>query len=248
MAHSVATCAPCCETMCVSVDPLPGPTFTDVSHGQDGVTHTVPTLAPRCVTSTGLVAFLCARGEGQVSLIRILSDPALLVFAQSALGCSQEQLGRVAGVSRRTVTRWFSRGTTPTIPEWARIARAVYPKDRALSERIAKAMGESLITLGLEAPPPPPPPPAAVSPDPLPAGPPPRPFPPTNDLVDSIVCAAAEAIGSPPGSMRPALIAAFDRAVSLGLELEEVRSGLHRIREPTARSRSRSRSLPGRSR
>lgn len=183
-----------------------------------------------------------------MSLIRILSDPALLVYAKDALGVSQEQLGRVAGVSRRTVTRWFSQGTAPSIPEWARIARAVYPKDHALSERIAKAMGESLVTLGLESPPPPLPPPAPVNPDPLPAGPPPRPFPPTKDLVDSIVCAAAEAIGSPPGSMRPALIAAFDRAVSLGLELEEVRSGLRRIREPTARSRSRSRSLPGRSR
>lgn len=183
-----------------------------------------------------------------MSLVRILIDPALLVYAQQALGCSQEQLGEVAGVSRRTVTRWISDGSAPSIAEWARIARAVYPRDRALSERIAKAMGESLITLGLESPPPPPPPPAPVLPDPLPAGPPPRPFPPTNDLVDSIVCAAAEAIGSPPGSMRPALIAAFDRAASLGLELEEVRSGLRRTREATARSRSRSRSLPARSR
>lgn len=183
-----------------------------------------------------------------MSLIRILKDPALLFYAQRAMGLSQGQLGKVAGVSRRTVTRWVSQGSSPTIVEWARIARAVYPKDRALSERIATAMGESLITLGLEPPPPPPPPPAPALPDPSPPGPPPRPFPPTNDLVDSIVCAAAEAIGSPPASMRPALIAAFDRAVSLGLELEEVRSGLRKTREPTARTRSRSRTLPARSR
>lgn len=183
-----------------------------------------------------------------MSLVRILKDPALLVHAQQALGCSQEQLGSVAGVSRRTVTRWISDGSCPNIVEWAHIARAVYPKDRALCERIAKAMGESLITLGLEAPAPPPPPPAPVLLNPTPPGPPPRPFPPTNDLVDSIVCAAAEAIGSPPGSMRPALIAAFDRTASLGLDVEEVRSGLRRTREPTARQRSRTGRLPGRSR
>jgi hypothetical protein len=44
--------------------------------------------------------------------------------------------------------------------------------------------------------------------------------------VDSIVCAAAEAVAATPQAMRPALLAAFERAASLGLEIDAVRAAL----------------------
>jgi hypothetical protein len=91
--------------------------------------------------------------------------------------------------------------------------------DPALSERIATEMGETLVSLRIVEPPP--------RAEPLaPAGPPPRPATPLGDLVDSIVCAAAEAIAVAPQSIRPALLAAFERAASVSLTVDEVRASL----------------------
>jgi hypothetical protein len=41
-------------------------------------------------------------------------------------------------------------------------------------------------------------------------------------LVDSVVCAAAEAMQTPPHVMRPALVAAFERAIALGMTADDV--------------------------
>ncbi len=154
-------------------------------------------------------------------LVRMLIEPALLVHAQLALGTSQEELGKKLGVSRRTMTRWTNKESFPSPLEWANLARLVYPRNRALAEQIASGLKETLVTLGIEAPAPPPPPPAPL--------PPPRPYPPAGDLVDSVVCAAAEAIAVTPQSIRPALVAAFDRFASVGISLEEMRAGLRPV-------------------
>lgn len=160
-------------------------------------------------------------------LVQMLSEPALIVQAQSALVMSQEQLGRKLGVSRRTITRWMNEQSYPKPEEWADLARLVYPRDRALAERIASGLKETLVTLGIEAPPAPPPPP--------PPPPPPRAYPPSRDLVDSVVCAAAEAIAVTPQTIRPALVAAFSRFVSVGLSLEEMRAGLAAVTRESAK-------------
>jgi DNA-binding XRE family transcriptional regulator len=182
------------------------------------------------VTRRRTSAFLVRHTGGPMPLIRMLIEPGLLVHAQSALGVSQEKLGQRLGVSRRTITRWTNRSSHPSPQEWAALARLVHPKDRDLAAKIASALGESLLTLGIEAPPPPPPPQA-----PHPPPPPPRPFPPAGDLVDSVVCAAADAIGVTPRAVRPALMAAFDRYASLGLSLEEVRKELRAISQKDAK-------------
>jgi hypothetical protein len=44
--------------------------------------------------------------------------------------------------------------------------------------------------------------------------------------VDSIVCAAAEAIATTPQAVRPALLAAFERAASVGPAVDDVRGAL----------------------
>jgi len=48
----------------------------------------------------------------------------LLVLAGRALGMSQEKLGELLGVSRRTMTRWTSRGTTLARDDATTLARA----------------------------------------------------------------------------------------------------------------------------
>jgi DNA-binding XRE family transcriptional regulator len=163
-------------------------------------------------------------------LVRMLVEPALIVYAQSALGTSQEELGKKLGVSRRTMTRWTRGDSHPSPQEWANLARLVYPRNRALAEEIATKLKETLVTLGIEGPPAPPPAPPPPSPAPVP-----RPFPPAGDLVDSVVCAAADAIGVTPRAVRPALVAAFDRYASLGLSLEEVRKELRSLSQKDAK-------------
>jgi hypothetical protein len=45
-------------------------------------------------------------------------------------------------------------------------------------------------------------------------------------MVDSIVCAAAEAMQTAPHVVRPALVAAFERANALGMTAAEVLRGM----------------------
>jgi hypothetical protein len=54
------------------------------------------------------------------------------------------------------------------------------------------------------------------------------------DLVDSIVCAAAEAAATTPQAMRPAILAALDRMLSVQLGVDEVRAAL----KPAPRKRA----------
>jgi transcriptional regulator with XRE-family HTH domain len=136
----------------------------------------------------------------------------ILIRAGVALRKSQGEMGQLLGVSRRTISRWTSRGTT-FIPSQARdLAAALLPVDRALAVRAAALHGETLVSLGLEKPPPPPAP--AV-----PAEPP-------GHLVDAVVCAAAEALDASPRAVRPALLAAFRRARELALKVEHVERAL----------------------
>jgi DNA-binding XRE family transcriptional regulator len=137
-----------------------------------------------------------------------------------ALGKTQETLGELLGVSRRTMSRWQGGSNSPSIEMWALLAQHLHGTDPALARRIASEMGETLVSLGIV------PPPPAADPPPAAAGPPPRPQPPIGDLVDSIVCAAAEAVSTTPQSIRPALLAAFDRTASVQLTVDEVRTTL----------------------
>jgi DNA-binding XRE family transcriptional regulator len=150
----------------------------------------------------------------------MLNAPGLLTRARSALGMSQEGFGELLGVSRRTMVRWQGGSSGPSYENWMELVRHVHPKSRALAVEIATELEETLVSLGLEAPPAP----AVTAPE-IPAAPA-RPSPPVADLVDSIVCAAAEAVASTPQAIRPALLAAFERAASLGLQMDEVRGAL----------------------
>ena len=96
------------------------------------------------------------------------------------------------------------------------LARHVFAVDPKLAAEIAESAGTTLAALGLGvAPPPPPPVLAPPAPRALPAS-----------VVDSVVCAAAEAMDRMPREVRPALMAAFARARELELSVEQVLEAL----------------------
>jgi hypothetical protein len=166
---------------------------------------------------------------------------ALLIDARNRLGVSQGGLGELLGSSRRSGQRWEGGGSSPTPKQLHALAAMVHPKDAELAAQIAVAGGSTLEKLGIVPPSPPPPrplplprlppavsapsPPAPPPPAPPPPAPPP-PLPPPEDVVDSVVCAAAEAIDVMPRTIRPALLAAFRRARRLGLDVATVEKAL----------------------
>lgn len=151
--------------------------------------------------------------------------PALLGDARRALSMNQEQFAAAIGSSKRTVQRWETSRSTVYGHDLAKIAALVYPRDADLAAEIAAAAGGTLESLGIVAPPPPPAPlPAAQAA--APAMPPPPPPMPRHLAVDSIVCAASEALGTLPGAVRGVLLAAFRRSRELGLSCDEVERAL----------------------
>lgn len=109
------------------------------------------------------------------------------------------------GSSRRTVQRWDAGRGTPDGPQLAKLAAAVFPHDSDLAQKLAHAAGTTLDGLGLV------PPASSASRVAKP-----------NHLVDSVVCAAAEALATVPSAVRPVLLAAFRRAREVGVTVEDV--------------------------
>jgi hypothetical protein len=130
---------------------------------------------------------------------------ALTLDARALLGHGQAGLGALLGSSRRTVQRWDAGRGRQTGPQLAKLAAAVFPRDADLAQKLARNAGTTLEGLGLV-------PPASSASG---VGKP-------NPLVDSVVCAAAEALGTAPPAVRPVLLAAFRRAREVGLTLEDV--------------------------
>src|SRR5260370_32615110 len=121
--------------------------------------------------------------------------------ARRELGMTQEQFGIAVGASHRSAVRWDAGQATPGTHQLHTLARLLYPRNGALAAEVADAGdGETLESLGIEAPAPPAPPPS-------PAPPPLR----AADLVDVVVLAAVEMVGSQPAALRPLLHAIFKR-------------------------------------
>ena len=137
----------------------------------------------------------------------------LLTRARQALGMTQEQFGTTLGASKRTAQRWDAGQAVPLPEDLHKLARLVCPIDRALAAQIAKETGETLEGLGIVPAPPPP-------------APPPRATPPTHLMVESVVCAAAEALETKPAAARDALRAAVRRARAMGLTVDEIDDAL----------------------
>jgi hypothetical protein len=140
----------------------------------------------------------------------------LLGEARRALNMSQKEFGYAAGSSHRTAVRWDAGLSAPGTHHLVTLAGLLHPASPSLAAEIALAVGETLESLGLEAPAPPPPPPP----------PPPAPAAREADLIDALVLVAVEQSGTLPGLVRPWLHAVFKRAIELGLTPEAVEKGL----------------------
>jgi DNA-binding XRE family transcriptional regulator len=136
----------------------------------------------------------------------------LFVRARDALNILQSELARKVGISRRTGQRWDSGESSPSLFAYQTMAEMVFPIDPALAKELAAAGKTTLEALGL----------VRVAPEGATRTD--RALPPR--FVDAIVCAAAEALNVPPGSVRPALAAAFACAREIGATLEDVERAL----------------------
>ena len=150
----------------------------------------------------------------------------LIVRASIALGVTQREFANVIGTSHRTAQRMQRGQSVASDAQLRTLAMRLYPKNRELAAELAATAGTSLVALGAEAPFPPSPGAASGSAAQPAPSPPPRPRPPPRALVDSVVCAAAEAQEVMPDQIRAALLAAFLRGEELGLTMEEAAAAL----------------------
>lgn len=138
----------------------------------------------------------------------------LFLRAQDVVGGSQEELGRVLGVSRKTAARYQWGHSQPTLATVKELARLVYARgDSALAAELADAAEETLESLGLV---------ATAAPRDVCTGP-------TRVVANAVVYAAADAFETAPGTMRgarAAVLAAFRCARELQLGVEEVERAL----------------------
>jgi hypothetical protein len=144
------------------------------------------------------------------------SSLPLLLEARQVLQLTQRGLAPFVDSSLRTVERIHAGRSSLSRDQWAVIARAVHAKDPDLAARIAASQMATLEQFGI-APPSPPPaaPPVAQSSS----------APSSRDL-DSLLCAAADAMNAPPRAARPVIVAAFVKARDLGLSIEAVATAL----------------------
>ncbi len=151
---------------------------------------------------------------------------ALLQQASMTLHLTQEKLGQMLGSSKRTAQRWIADQARPMDAQLGELARHVFPRDPGLASQLAEAGAYTLEELGIVPSAPPPAPPAAPALPLAPPAPPPPPRPPAEEIVDAVVCAAAEVMGVMPEEMRAPLLAAFARGRKLGMTMEEGERGL----------------------
>jgi len=143
--------------------------------------------------------------------------------ARTALGLTQRTLGEMFGVSMRTAHRWEGGEAHPDVAQVLKLAREVFPVDGRLAEQLAKEAGTTLVEMGLV---------EARQTELAASSPPQRPLPPIVLLVDSIVMAAIDAIDADAPThdvrqvARSMMGAAFARARSLGLTIDEVDAAL----------------------
>ena len=142
---------------------------------------------------------------------------SLMFQGQRTLGLMNPALATLLGCSTRTIERWAANQSMPSPDQLEVLARHVHAIDPALAAKMASFLGQSLETLGIVERKPAPAPPPAPPPAPLPPAPPPA------QLVENVVCAAAEAMDVSPRTIRPALYAAFARASELGVDAETVK-------------------------
>ncbi len=145
---------------------------------------------------------------------------------------SQKDFGYAVGSSHRSAVRWDAGQSTPGEHELRKLAGLLYPNERDLAVEVSAAAGETLESLGLEAPPPLPPPP------------PPAPVVRPEDLVEIVVLTAVEQTGATPADARRWLHAVFKRALDIGLTTEVTEKALRPAAQGAPRSARAAKTRP----
>jgi hypothetical protein len=135
-------------------------------------------------------------------------SPEHFVRLQLALGKTQEELGAMVGVSKRTSQRYAKGGMTVTPQQLFDFIRRAHPRAPELAAMLAAEVGGTPEGLGLVTPP------ADATPIPV------------SRIVDSVVLAAADAMELTPREARLGLVAAFTRAEELHLSVAVVAATL----------------------
>jgi transcriptional regulator with XRE-family HTH domain len=131
------------------------------------------------------------------------SSAALLVHCQLALGLTQRQLGELLGRDRRTIQRWQEKGVELMPDQAQTLANALQPARPDLAEQVLELGRKTAIMAGM----------AGVSSA-------------TAEVIDAILQAAADAGGTSPQAIRPAVTAAFLKAREVGVEVRAIVAGL----------------------
>jgi transcriptional regulator with XRE-family HTH domain len=139
----------------------------------------------------------------------------MLVVARQALQMSQREFGPALGASHRTASRWDAGNAQPTESQLRSLVQLLAPVNPELATEAAAHIGETLENLGLA--PYAPQPAVSATAETLRSA---------KDLVDIVVCAAAEAADTSPRTMRPVLYVAVRRARQVGLTLEQIEQAL----------------------
>jgi DNA-binding transcriptional regulator YiaG len=168
----------------------------------------------------------CANGARAVAKREKRPIRIVVGEARQTLGMTQAEFGTAVGGSHRSAVRWDAGHATPSEGQLAELARLLLPHDRALAAEVADLAGDTLVGLGLEAPPAPP----APAPAP-PAPPPPEPAIAlrAEDLVDIVLLAAVELTGAAPADLRLLLRTVFRRAHDVGLTTEAAAKALEAL-------------------
>src|SRR5262249_24042844 len=123
---------------------------------------------------------------------------SLFYRARDLLGYGTTDLAKAFGVSSRTVSRWLAHGYPPDYAV-RRLALLVHERDPQLAAALALEGRTTLAALGL----------ASFA----------------GAHVHVVICAAAEAGDISPRAARPVVLAAFKRAIAIGLDPAAVVKG-----------------------
>jgi transcriptional regulator with XRE-family HTH domain len=129
---------------------------------------------------------------------------ALLVHCQVALGLTQEELAHLLGRNKRTIQRWQESGFEPVADQVETLANALQPVRPDLAEQVRELGKKAAVVAGVT--------------------PPARPA--TPEVIDAILRAAADAGGTSPEAIRPAITAALRKAEEAGVEVRAIVAAL----------------------
>jgi hypothetical protein len=120
-----------------------------------------------------------------------------------ALGLTQEGLGELLGRNRRTIQRWQDRGFQLMADQAEALALALEPVRPDLAARVLELVSKATIEAGAT---------------------PARPA--TAEVIDAILRAAADAAGTSPEAIRPAITAALLKAQEAGVDVSAIVAAL----------------------